>query len=159
MDETRQEDTREYNRKYRATHKEELKRYAKEYADSHRKQRRASGRKYAASRKGRAANHRLNLKTKQAVLTHYGPNGVLRCSWDGCDITDLDMLTLDHINNDGHVERKGQTTRRGGGVALYGSLRKEGYPSGYQTLCCNHQMKKELLHRRAQMEKSNLDRN
>lgn len=88
-----------------------------------------------------------NAEVKTEVLTHYGPDGKLQCAWPGCDITDLDMLSLDHINNDGARERK-YAARGGGGVATYHRVRKLNYPIGYQTLCHNHQWKKELMRRR-----------
>jgi|SRR6266852_7855488 len=92
-------------------------------------------------------NSRLyNLNIKIETLTHYGPNHTLRCSAEDCRVEDVDMLTLDHINDDGADDRKygiGYT-----GVALYGYLKRKGYPEGFQTLCCNHQSKKELIRRR-----------
>jgi hypothetical protein len=47
---------------------------------------------------------RINLRIE--VLTHYSPEGVLGCSWPGCTIIDIDMLVLDHIEDDGAQERK-----------------------------------------------------
>lgn len=103
-------------------------------------------------RKGRI----WNAQIKQECLTHYGPDSVLNCSALGCTITDVDMLTLDHINNDGAEDRrKGRNLT---GVQLYWRLKSEGYPEGFQTLCCNHQSKKELVRRRTLAQtKENLD--
>ena len=81
---------------------------------------------------------------KIEVLTHYSPNGVLCCSWGGCLIDDLDMLVLDHVADDGAQERR-KAPNSGKGHELYRKLRNESYPLGYQTLCCNHNNKKELL--------------
>lgn len=95
------------------------------------------------------ANHKdlLTLRKttiKVEVLTHYGRGGTLCCVWEGCDVRDPDMLTLDHINNDGAKDRK--THRgRGKGHGLYCRVRNAKYPDGFQTLCANHQMKKEML--------------
>ena len=85
-----------------------------------------------------------NIEAKNECLSHYGPNGELRCSWAGCLVNDVDMLTLDHINNNGAEERR--NIRVGWSIYLY--LRRKEYPAGYQTLCWNHQWKKELDHRR-----------
>jgi len=52
------------------------------------------------------------------------------------------MLTLDHINDDGAKQRKKK--KLGTGTNVYAFLNKHGYPPGYQTLCCNHQLKKHL---------------
>jgi len=82
------------------------------------------------------AIYRVNLKLE--VLTHYSPSGILRCSWSGCAVNDVDMLTL------GHLDRN----RRGTGIALYQALCTEGFPLGFQTLCCNHNQKKETMRSR-----------
>jgi len=87
-----------------------------------------------------------NQEIKLEVLTHYSPDGALKCSAAGCEVTDADMLTLDHINNDGAKDRG--WGRGYAGVPLYGILKRENYPSGFATLCCNHQNKKDLLRRR-----------
>jgi hypothetical protein len=62
------------------------------------------------------------------------------------------MLSLDHINNDGALDRK-NGSRGGGGIATYQRVRKQGFPDGFQTLCHNHQWKKELMRRRELREK------
>lgn len=91
-------------------------------------------------------NYQYHLELKLEVLTHYGPSGKLKCSWPDCDVTDPDMLSLDHINNNGAEERG----REGGGIKIYSRLRKENFPLGYQTLCHNHQWKKEIMKRQAE---------
>ena len=88
-----------------------------------------------------------NLDIKIEVLSHYGPDGRLQCSWPDCGVTDIDMLSLDHVNNDGAQDRKSER-RGGGGNTTYHRVRKAGYPDGFQTLCHNHQWKKELMRRR-----------
>jgi len=82
-------------------------------------------------------SRKAKIELKFQVLSHYSPNKKLRCSWRNCKISDIDMLSLDHIKNDGAKDRTG--------IALYRSLRKENFPSGYQTLCANHNQKKEIL--------------
>lgn len=89
-------------------------------------------------------NQRAVLKT--TVLSHYGFEASLRCCWPGCEVSDIDMLTLDHIDNGGKDERKAGTHRTGDG--MYRRLRKLGYPKGFQTLCWNHQWKKEIKRKR-----------
>jgi len=95
-------------------------------------------------------SRRCHHKLKIEVLSHYGPLGQLCCSWENCVVNDPDMLTLDHINNDGAVQRR----KLGNNAAVYRFVRKEGYPAGFQTLCHNHQWKKEIVRRRecAQVE-------
>ena len=95
----------------------------------------------------RAANafqERMSLKIE--VLSHYGPQGNLQCSWPDCTVDDVDCLTLDHIRNDGFIDRK--VNKCGFGHTLYRKLRIKGYPAGFQTLCASHQLKKKLLFER-----------
>jgi len=84
-----------------------------------------------------------HLKAKERVLAHYGKNGIPQCCWKSCFITDLDMLTLDHINNDGAVRRRRGEPK---GHELYWWLKRMGFPKGFQTLCWNHQWKKRIQH-------------
>ena len=83
-----------------------------------------------------------NQELKNEVLTHYGKNGRLQCCWDGCDVSDVDVLSLDHINDDGAEHHKHIGTR------IYRWAKKSGFPPILQTLCMNHQWKKELTRRR-----------
>ena len=71
----------------------------------------------------------LRQELKRRVLTHYG-GGICACV--RCGFADLRALSIDHINGNGHKERKG-------GIALYESLKQRGFPDGYQTLCLNCQ--------------------
>ena len=88
-------------------------------------------------------------KIKIEVLTHYGPKGILGCCWEGCSIVDIEMLTLDHVNNDGSTNKSKRGWRRTG-KALYYWARKHGYPDEFQTLCWNHQWKKQITKKRAE---------
>src|SRR5271157_863346 len=45
-------------------------------------------------------NREQRLELKESVLTFYGPRKNLGCCWEGCLVVDLDMLSLDHINDD-----------------------------------------------------------
>ena len=87
-----------------------------------------------------------NQELKKEVLTHYGPEGKLGCCWVGCDVVDIDMLSLDHIADDGAIHRKAL----GLGTRIYQWAKKHEFPRGVlQTLCHNHQWKKELTRRRS----------
>lgn len=93
--------------------------------------------------KHRELCNKRNLELKKEVLTHYGKKSTLMCCWKTCAITDVDMLSLDHVKNGGNKHR--EQTRTQGGASTYRLLIKEGFPEGYQTLCLNHQFKKALL--------------
>jgi hypothetical protein len=88
---------------------------------------------------------KLSRKRKIEVLTHYGKHGKLQCCWKGCKVVGIDMLTLDHKNDDGARHR-----REIGPGNTYTSVKKLGFPEGYQTLCWNHQWKKEINRVRVQ---------
>lgn len=84
--------------------------------------------------------------SKTTVMTHYGKNEKLQCCWDECQVTDIDMLTLDHVENNGAKHRREYTrSGRGGGAMLYNKLIRDGFPEGYQTLCANHNLKKHII--------------
>lgn len=92
--------------------------------------------------RGRLVMQRQNERNKREVLTAYGKNEILQCCWLDCEVTDVDMLTLDHVFNDGAAERKSGV---GKGIHIYRKLRQQGFPKGrYQTLCANHQLKKAI---------------
>jgi hypothetical protein len=100
----------------------------------------------AAFARWAAKGGRAQIKIE--VLSHYGPDGKLQCCWPGCEVADIDMLSLDHVRNDGAKDRN--THRGAGGVVLYQRLLRAGFPDGFQTLCHNHQWKKELMRRRGE---------
>ena len=83
-----------------------------------------------------------HTEAKQQVLSHYGKGGITQCCWKDCSVTDLDMLTLDHINNDGAEKRRAGEPK---GHELYWWLKRMSYPDGFQTLCWNHQWKKRIV--------------
>jgi hypothetical protein len=87
------------------------------------------------------------LERKIEILTHYGPSKCLGCCWSECTVTDVDMLSLDHIQNDGAEHRRSMTHETAGSVA-YAWVKRHNFPEGFQTLCHNHQWKKEIQRRR-----------
>lgn len=79
-------------------------------------------------------------KEKEAVMSHYskGKNSCVCCGQVG-----IEFLTIDHINNDGAKQRRELKTARGG-ASFYRWLRRNGYPGGYQVLCANCNLSKEI---------------
>jgi hypothetical protein len=75
-------------------------------------------------------------KIKLEVLTYYS-NGTPKCAQ--CGIKDVDVLCIDHINGGGHQE---------GGISLRCWLKRTNYPKGFQVLCANCNLKKEIVKKR-----------
>jgi hypothetical protein len=94
----------------------------------------------------RKCQHQSWEPLKREVLTHYSPKKRLRCSWRGCSINDLDMLSLDHVNNDGYKHIRPGRTSRVSGRELYRWTKDNNYPDTFQTLCWNHQWKKRIAY-------------
>ena len=65
------------------------------------------------------------LKIKKEAINKYGG----KCN--NCNINDLDVLTIDHINNNGNQHRKENN------INIYMWLKNNSYPDGYTTLCFN----------------------
>jgi len=97
----------------------------------------------------RAQNNLGNAKLKMEVLSHYSVGGTLGCCWEGCIVTDVDMLTLDHINDDGFKHILPGKRQRLSGIALHTWARINAFPEGFQTLCANHNLKKRINKARA----------
>jgi len=81
------------------------------------------------STKRNKRNRRYRRKLKLMILSHYGG----RCTC--CGETNLDVLTIDHINNDGAEHRR--ESKCGYGSVFYKWLRDCHFPSGFQVLCFN----------------------
>jgi len=75
---------------------------------------------------------------KQIVLDRYG-NACVQCGFE-----DIRALQIDHIHNNGAEERKSLGGQQVSGWRFYQYLVKENLPDGYQTLCANCNMIKQL---------------
>lgn len=75
---------------------------------------------------------------KNLVFDHYGN----ACAY--CGFTDIRALQIDHIHNNGAEERKALGGQQVSGWRFYQHLIKSNYPDGYQTLCANCNMIKQL---------------
>jgi 5-methylcytosine-specific restriction endonuclease McrA len=92
------------------------------------------------------ANERKYQKAKKEVFDFLGRVCV------NCGEDDIDVLQIDHIDNDGHLERewiKGKTMRLSYGVIGAALRRGEGnlIKSKLQTLCANCNVKKGVYDR------------
>jgi hypothetical protein len=88
---------------------------------------------------GRRSRRDYIARIKVAILTYYSV-GTPCCA--RCGERDVDVLCVDHINDNGAAFRRG--SRRRGGIEQYVNL-----PEGCQVLCANCNLKKEIERRRA----------
>lgn len=98
--------------------------YYKEYYKKNKKQ----YDKYKRNdKKEKKYRNNYNKKIKLKVFTHYG----LFCNC--CGENTYEFLTIDHINNDGYLDRrKGKL-----GSGFYMWVVKNNFPNDLQTLCMN----------------------
>jgi hypothetical protein len=75
---------------------------------------------------------------KQKVLERYGTFCQI------CGYKDIRALQIDHINNNGAEERRSLGGQNVSGWRFYQYLVTNGLPDGYQTLCANCNMIKQL---------------
>lgn len=98
--------------------------------------------KYNGTERGLLKNLRAQLRRrtliKEAAINIYS-NGEACCSW--CKQADIDMLCLDHINDDGATHRKKLGNNK---YWMYEWLMKHDYPDGLQVLCFNCNRKKQV---------------
>ena len=92
--------------------------------------------------KRKIIERRYREKVKMKVLQHYS-SFIPKCA--DCSITDIRLLVIDHIENDGRILRK--NNRSFAGTNFYIHLIKHNFPSGYQVLCHNCNYLKELKFR------------
>lgn len=83
--------------------------------------------------KTRVKGREIRARYRKAVMVHYGS----RC--DCCGESNDAFLTIDHVNNDGKEHRKIVHASK-----LYRWLMKNNYPAGFQILCWNCNVAKQL---------------
>ena len=91
--------------------------------------------------------YRDGLKAK--AIAYYS-DGTSKCVQ--CGYSNIDALCLDHINDDGAADRrrlKISGRGNGSGSRTYEALSRLGFPPGYQVLCANCNMIKEVRRRRS----------
>ena len=143
------EDQVKWARQYRRTHKLEIAKQQREYRQAHRPKMIEYLRRYYQGHKLVAKEYNLLHKIKKAeqqfhrflqlkseILTHYG-DGELACV--RCGYTDIRALSIDHINGDGARHRRVENIG-----SLYPWLKRNQFPSGFQTLCMNCQWVKRV---------------
>lgn len=138
----------ERSKNWREKHPERVKRLAKISRDKHKESRQKLNREWIKNNKERynASKYIYRDNLKLEIMEYY--SGAVCC---GCGCDDIDVLCLDHIDNDGATERKRLSISSRGnraGCTTYAALKKEGYPPGLQVLCANCNLKKEIMLKR-----------
>lgn len=82
-----------------------------------------------------ARKSRAELKLE--VLTRYSPDQKLHCSCPGCEVDNIDLLSLDHEGKRGVGAKHRKEMKNQGGTLTYLWLKNKGFPEGYRTLCHN----------------------
>jgi hypothetical protein len=122
-------------RNWRDANKEKSRELSREWRN--RKLANGSPEEVAAMRASESAKtKRSQAICRDAVFAAYGG---YKCSC--CGETEPLFLSIDHIHNDGNIERKANLYS-GSGTGFYMWLRKNSFPSGYQVLCMNCQIGK-----------------
>lgn len=80
-----------------------------------------------------------NRKMRAKALNAYSPDIIPRCAC--CKENTEEFLVIDHVDNNGSTHRK---VTGGSGSHTYVWLYKHNYPKGFQVLCFNCNMGKQL---------------
>ena len=72
---------------------------------------------------------------RMEALNHYCGNNNLGPWCQCCGITEVEFLTIDHMDDNGAKHRREINSR--GGTDFYLWLRRNHWPDGYQVLCFN----------------------
>lgn len=152
------EQTKRYEREYRARHRKKLAQKAAEYKKKYPERVKAALKKSRMKR--RSYHRRLYLEIKMAAMEAYG--GKCVC----CGESNQCFLTIDHANNDGAAHRKERASDggqyEGNGFGIYRWLKKNKYPQDgrFQVLCYNCNCCKQhdpIGHRKAHPNARNID--
>lgn len=91
--------------------------------------------------------YKRDAETTKLAVVNVLTGGEGTCRW--CGQGDIDVLCVDHVENNGKQHAKECGYR--GGMYLYKWLIKNDYPPGFQILCYNCNAKKEALRLRQVM--------
>jgi len=72
---------------------------------------------------------KFRIKQRLQIINHYS-KGTMKCAC--CGENNINFLTIDHINNDGNIQRKSLKTPE-----LTHWIIKNNFPEGFQILCYN----------------------
>ena len=140
-------DKKEYNHNYAQKNHDRILQLARKYRQKHKEELSQYREKYYRENKGRLLKEQREKRQelKRSILALYSNSEDPKCV--RCGITDVDILCVDHIENNGNKHRR----QLGVGWDFYAWLKRNGYPEGYQTLCFNCNMKKRREHEKVKV--------
>lgn len=115
----------EYARRYYQKNRDKILAQTKKYSEEHKAER---------DRKMLVWTKAYRCKLRRQIFEAYG------CKCACCGECEEKFLAIDHVNNDGAIERK----QYGAGVGLLRKIIREKYPDSYQLLCHNCNVGKHL---------------
>ena len=123
---------------YAATHQEEIKARRNKYKESGRTNELAAQWRKDNREHIRKQDRESRRAIKYDVMSHYSVETEPICEMclaDGIRVSNINLLTIDHINGGGSQHRK----EIGAGIRFYRWLKRNHYPEGYRVLCfgCN----------------------
>jgi len=110
--------------------KEKYREKSKEYYRNHKRELYETHKIWVKSERGKLKIKIWQQNFKLEVLIHYGGSPP-KCAC--CGETNVEFLTIDHINGEGHKQRKTQ----GLGTQFYYWLKRNNFPEGFRVLCYN----------------------
>lgn len=134
--EKRRQYQREYNKKWREERRLYQRWYQREWYKKNRDKIRKRKRKWLRTRENRYQERaRRYHRFRIAALKKYGGE-IPKCAM--CKEQRYECLQIDHIQNDGALDRKTAKNTKAGGENFYRWLLKQPYqPAKYQVLCAN----------------------
>jgi len=128
----------------------------KKWRQTHKGQRLLNGRKYKTKLKFEVLLHYTRVFDPTAIVPHCN-NPFHKHLPNDPFFTDIESLSIDHINDAGNKHRKEVFgNKRYSGHAFYQWLRSHNYPKGFQVLCMNCQWKKSLKYQKSRRKKPTL---
>lgn len=85
----------------------------------------------------KVSGNNIRKRNKLLIMQHYSKLDIPKCAC--CGETEIDFLSLDHINGGGNKHRKSLGIR-----SIYSWIIKNNFPDGFQVLCMNCQFGKQL---------------
>lgn len=134
----------ECDKRYNEKHKAEIKAQKHKYYLEHKEKTKRDVNLWISNNreKHNEFHVRSKRKLKAEVFSHYCGGGEPKCK---CGVTELCILSIDHIAGNGAEHRREIGMEKRGGYEFYQWLKKNNFPEGFQVLCFNCQFRKRKI--------------